>query len=423
VVTAAPRRVERRAICLDQRVLGLGGGTGVATYAANLRLAVAAAGFPIETLSDAPPGAVVDTRTLMARMHRWAVAAGPWQRVADCGPSAANLRITPDIFRIAQIHFDIHRSFVPLRSQHPPAVMHWSYPLPIRLAGCPNVVTVHDVIPLRHPDLSPIKRSRWRRLLMRLRQEADHIVTVSEASRRDIIRELGWPEARVTNTYQSVELPDWSVAEADAATRAATESAGVEKGKYMLHIGTIERRKNIARLIEAHRASGIPQPLVLAGPEGWEADTELLPLSGPHRESRVIRMPWLERRTLLALLRGARALVAPSLAEGFGLPAVEAMALGVPVMTSAIDASGAAGATAEIAGEAALLVDPTDVREMAQGLRALATDDALCSHYIALGSCRARYFSRDAHAERLKELYTEVAIRSQTGRDEKAHRL
>ncbi len=417
MVTGAASSIGSHAICFDQRVLGVGLGTGVATYATNLRLAGAAAGFPIETLSDAPVG-TTDTAPDMTRLRRWAQAVLPWSREADADPKQGNVRLARDIFRIAQVHFDIRRRFVRLRSHQPPTLMHWSYPLPLRFVGCPNLVTVHDVIPLRYPHLSPIRTQRWRRLLMRLRHESDHIVTVSEASRREIITELGWPEAGVTNTYQSVELPDWSVAEAEAATRAALADAGVEQGKYMLCIGTIERRKNIARLIQAHHASGISLPLVLAGPDGWEAQAELRPVSAPRGGSRVIRVPWLDRRPLVALLRGARALLAPSLAEGFGLPAVEAMALGVPVMTSSIDASGNAGATAEVVGDAALLVDPMNVLDMAEGIRELATSDALCSKYIALGSGRAKYFSRDNYAERLKHLYTTVAIRAQGARRE-----
>jgi glycosyltransferase involved in cell wall biosynthesis len=339
----------------------------------------------------------------MARARRWASALPPWPRRADPLADDGSVRVARDVFRIAQVHFDIHGRPLMLRSDRPPPLMHWTYPLPLRFLGVPNLITVHDLIPLLHPDLSPIPRERFRRMLARLSREAAHLVTVSEASRREIISVLGCPGDRVTNTWQSVELPGWTEEEAEQATRDAAGAAGLEPDGYLLHVGTIERRKNIGRLIEAHRASGVRARLVLVGPDGWRAAEELRNADG----ERVVRIPWLERRSLLGLLRGARALLAPSLAEGFGLPAAEAMALGVPVLTSAVDISGTPGAAAEIAGDAALLVDPRDIRAMANAIAALDAD-AVRAALAGRGLARAALFSRAAYAGRLRSLYAGV---------------
>ena len=262
--------------------------------------------------------------------------------------------------------------------------------------GVPNIYTVHDLIPLLHPALTGITGPRMRRLLGQLRRHAAHLVTVSEASRSEIIRELGWPPERVTNTYQAVAdtAPPPDVVADSLAT------LGLQPGGYVLQAGTVEPRKNVRRAVEAHRASGLAVPLVVAGPDGWNAAAEWQGLAGLPG---VRRLPWVDRPTLLALIAGARIVLAPSLAEGFGLMVAEAMAFGVPVLTSD------QGATAEIAGGAAMLANPRDVGALAAALRALDTDPALRAGLRAKGLRRAAMFSPDAYAARLRALYTRVS--------------
>ena len=324
--------------------------------------------------------------------------------------------IADDVFRRAQVHFDIYRRYLSLRADTPPSLVHWSYPLPIRLAGVPNVYSVLDLIPLLHPGLTPIRQARSRHMLDRLRHEAAHLVTISETSRREIITTLGWPADRVTNTYLPVEPPAWTAQQAAAARAGAAESVGVVEQDYFLHVGTVERRKNIARLIDAYRLSGTCRALVLAGPDGWRAAEEmagaadlLVAPGAAARQAvgtkRVIRVDWMARESLLGLIQGAAGLLAPSLAEGFGLPAVEAMALGTPALTSD------AGACAEVAGAGALLVDPHDVRRLAAALAALDGDAGLRASLAQSGLARARAFSTATYAARLSDIYDAVLAR------------
>ncbi len=393
-------------IGVDRRLVRAGNGTGASTYADGVRRAVCRSGRSLLELTDAAGAAPVPA----GRTRLWAAALAPWR--VRAAPQRGGL-VAADVFRRAQVHFDVYGRYLRLHAAVLPSLMHWSYPLPLRLAGVPNVYSVLDLIPLLQPELTPIRQARARRMLRRLRHEAAHLVTISETSRREIIATLGWPADQVTNTSLAVEPPSWTAAEAAAARALATESVGVAEGDYFLHVGTVERRKNIGRLIEAYRQSGSRRALVLAGPDGWQAAAEmagaadLLVSAGPAARqaagrARVIRADWMERTALLGLLQGAAALLAPSLAEGFGLPAVEAMALGTPALTSDM------GACAEVAGDGALLVAPRDVRQLADALAALDRDPGLRGSLAERGRKRARAFSAAAYAARLAAVYDAV---------------
>ncbi len=372
--------------CVDARGLLARHGTGVATYAAGLAEALAGAGVPMERLTEAGPAP--------GRLRRWLAALPPGTRPASL--AAPGLRTGTDPFRTAQVFFDLHRRFMPLHDASPPGLMHWTYPVPLRFTGVPNVYTVHDVIPLQRPDLSPVPAARLRRLLRGVGRWAAHVVTVSEASRVALLAETGWPPGRVTSTGQSV-----SVAGADLSAPAAL---GLQPGGYFLCAGTIEPRKNIARLLNAHAASGVSAPLVLAGPDGWRAARELQG-AGPGLR----RVPWLPRPALLGLMAGARAVLMPSLAEGFGLPVAEAMALGVPALASEDQA------LSEVAGGAALLADAGSTEALTAAIQTLDSDRELRASLVARGLRRAEAFTPAAHARRLLAVYGGVAGWHATG--------
>lgn len=367
-------------VCVDARGLLARHGTGVATYAAGLAQALAHAGIPVERLAETAPAP--------PRLHRWLAALPPGARPAPL--AAPSLRTGADPFRTAQVFFDLHRQFMPLHDTSPPGLMHWTYPVPLRFTGVPNIYTVHDVIPLQRPDLSPVPAARLRRLLRGVGRWAAHVVTVSEASRAALLAETRWPPDRVTSTGQSV-----SVTGADPSAPAAL---GLQPGGYFLCAGTIEPRKNIARLMAAHAASNVSAPLVLAGPDGWQAAAELQG-AGPE----IRRVPWLPRPALLGLMAGARAVLMPSLAEGFGLPIAEAMALGVPALASEDQA------LAEVAGGAALLADAGSTGALTAAIQALDSDRELRASLAARGLRRAEAFTPAAHAARLLAVYGRVA--------------
>jgi glycosyltransferase involved in cell wall biosynthesis len=240
----------------------------------------------------------------------------------------------------------------------------------------PVVVTVHDLSVLRHPEAFP----RWTRSFVPrfaplVLRAATRLIAVSEFTRSELVELLGVPEAKirvVPNAVDEIFVPDGDAAEGD----------------YVLAVGTLEPRKNLSRLAEAARLAGVE--LRVVGARGWGD----VPLAG---------VRWLgeqDDEELARLYRGAAAVAYPSLYEGFGIPILEAMASGTPVVTSE------GGATEEVAGGAAVLVDPRDPASIAAGIAgAVARRDDL----RALGLERARSFTWAEVARRTVDVYREAA--------------
>lgn len=285
---------------------------------------------------------------------------------------------------------------------------HWSFPLPLRLDGVPNVYCVHDLIPLRLPDTSNANKPQFLKILEFLKRSADLILTVSEVSRQDLIELLGVDEDRVVNTYQCVALPEtgFTATHEDLVT-LLKEVYGLDAGGYVLTFGSVEPRKNLSRLIEAHLASGLDMPLVHCGPDGWLAKRELNMLNRgvTHgQQRRVIRLGYVSALQLTDLIRGAACVAYPSRYEGFGLPIVEGFRCRTPVLTSGISAM------AEVAGDAAHLVDPYSVQDIRDGLRKVCGDLDYADTLIERGTARLEMFSPEACARRLAAAYARLGL-------------
>jgi len=238
----------------------------------------------------------------------------------------------------------------------------------------PLAVTVHDLGVLRHPDAFP----RWHRLTgsLALRgavRAADAIVAVSAFTRDELVALLDVPVDRIRVVPNGVD-PVFTV------------EGPVAEGDYVLAVGTLEPRKNLSTAVEATRLAGVE--LRVAGAAGWGGLDVPGWVGEPGDEE------------LAALMRGARCLVYPSLYEGFGLPVLEAMACGTPVVTSR------GGATEEVAGGAAVLVDPRDPASIAAGVdEAARRRDAL----VEIGLARAAMFTWRRSADLVEDLWRELA--------------
>ena len=321
--------------------------------------------------------------------------------------------VTRRLFENARIRFSWRKAFVELLFDRPPDIFHCTYQLPLRSKSSCNVYTIHDLVPLRLPFTTLDNKRQMFRLLKRIAAEADHIVTVSENSKRDIMTLLDVEENRVTNTYQSVWFPEEYLKRTeDEIAEQLSGSFALELHKYLLFFGALEPKKNVGRLIEAYLASGVDIPLVLVAAEGWHNQSETRVLDElrdneprangfdrkPLRRA-VRRFRYVSLSTLVGLIRGARAVVFPSLYEGFGLPVLEAMALGTPVVTSR------ESSLPEIAGDAALLVDPYNPDDIMRAISKITSDADLRAELSHRGKLQAAKFSVERYRERVAELY------------------
>jgi glycosyltransferase involved in cell wall biosynthesis len=322
--------------------------------------------------------------------------------------------MTRNLFMNARRHFSRTKTFVDLVFEPKADVFHCTYPLPLRSRSACNIYTIHDLVPLRLPFTTLDYKRQMFRLLRKIAARADHIVTVSENSKRDIMSLLDVDEKRVTNTYQAVsfyredvERPETVIAE------QLSGSFGLELHEYLLFFGALEPKKNVRRLIEAYLASGVDVPLVLVAPGGWQNASETallneLQQNGPgstepkRLKRRVYKFGFLNSSMLVTLIRGARAVVFPSLYEGFGLPVLEAMALGTPVVTSR------ESSLPEVAGDAALLVDPYDADDIARGITRIVNDAHLRAELSRRGRTQAAKFSIERYRERVEALYASL---------------
>jgi glycosyltransferase involved in cell wall biosynthesis len=256
------------------------------------------------------------------------------------------------------------------------SVVHTQYVLPLR-SPCPGVVTVHDLSFARRPELMGRKdRLIFRTLVPRAVRRAARVLTVSERTKRDLVEHYGVPPERVVVTPNGV----------DPAFHPPSDT--VSQGAYVLAVGAIQRRKNQLAALEAASAVGLP--LVVVGPHKDPALAEELRRGGARLEG------YVDTDRLAELYRGAACLVQASSFEGFGLPIVEAMASGIPVVAVREPA------LVEVAGDAAVVVAEPD---LADGIRrALAERERL----VAAGLERARAFTWRAAAERTLGVYREI---------------
>jgi glycosyltransferase involved in cell wall biosynthesis len=267
----------------------------------------------------------------------------------------------------------------------------------------PGVVVIHDasifLLPHLHPVLRRVGRSS---LVPAVARRSRAVVTVSETARADLVEVLRIPPEKVHVVYGAAP-PEFGPVRDRSVLAAVREKYALPDG-FVLSVGTLEPRKNLARLVRAHgrlRRDGFPHELVFVGPRGWHMRE--LEEEATAQPNGVRMLGYVPTEDLPPLYSLASAFAYPSIYEGFGLPAVEAMACGAPVI------AGNRGALPEVCGDAALLVDPTSEAGLTDGLRQLLDDQALEQRLRARGFERAGKFSWARSAERMVRVYETVA--------------
>lgn len=268
----------------------------------------------------------------------------------------------------------------------------------------PSVVTIHDLSLLLHPQAHRphlVRRARWR--LPRMANAATRIITPSESVKREVCETLKINSDKVVVTP---EAPRSTFKRREGAeVIELRQRLGISED-FILFVGTIEPRKNLHRLVEAFdqvlRTTSLSPQLVIAGGQGWLMDDFSTVIRQKKLEDRICLPGYLQDEELCALYSSCKAFVYPSLYEGFGLPPLEAMACGAPVITSRIPS------ITETVGTAARLVDPCDVNDLARAIAEMLSDEQRRKHFSEAGAERVKRFTWEQTANKTLEVYREI---------------
>lgn len=269
----------------------------------------------------------------------------------------------------------------------------------------PLVLTVCDMSCFDHPETHPVERVRlMQRDMPSAIEKADHIIVISESSGEALRRWFSVDASRMTTTYLAAD-PRFRPRGADLLSPHLA-GLGLTPGGYVLSVGTLEPRKNLATLFAAY--SGLPAslrqryPLVVAGLNGWNTEGLMKAAGGLIQRGELRLLGYVADELIPPLYAGAAAFCYPSRYEGFGLPALEAMASGVPVITSNKTS------LPEVVGDAGIMVDPDDVDGMRERLRQLLEDQAYADELGQRGLARSQMFSWDRCARETFSVYRKV---------------
>jgi len=267
----------------------------------------------------------------------------------------------------------------------------------------PIIVTVHDLSFERYPEFFSAKQKLWHALVRprRLLRQAAAVVAVSEHTKTDIVETYGLAPERVRVISPGVGGEFFPQGEEEK--KRVRDKCGLGETPFFLFLGTLEPRKNVEGIIAAFEKLSGPANLVIAGGKGWLYRKIFRRAADSPAKDRIKFLDYVSEADKPALYAAATALVYPSFYEGFGMPPLEAMASGTPVIASQASSLG------EVVGDAGLLVDPDDIAEIADAMRTMSDEETLRQRCSERGLARARSYGWEISAERLDKLFSDMA--------------
>ncbi|MBV8886717.1 MAG: glycosyltransferase family 4 protein [Chroococcidiopsidaceae cyanobacterium CP_BM_RX_35] len=281
-------------------------------------------------------------------------------------------------------------------------IWHSTCPLPINIRGAKRITTIHDLIPLRLPYTTLDNKKAFYTLVKDSIRDSSIIITVSENSKRDILNIFDVTPDKVYVTYQSF-LAKPPVEE--EKVKNLLKKYKIKFKKYILFVGAIEPKKNLGRLIDAYAEIDTDVQLVIVGKKGWLWTGEIGKLNSTFDQRLAVKIKFLEyvsSNDLACFYQGALCLVFPSLYEGFGLPPLEAMSFGCPVITSNV------ASLPEVCGDAALYVNPYDIADIKEKIEEMINHPQVGAKLSEVGRERVRLFSMDNYVKKLSDAYSKV---------------
>ena len=306
---------------------------------------------------------------------------------------------TPSHHRLEQLTLHLEISRLHLDLLHSPDF------IPPFRRNCRSVITIHDLAFLLYPHFLTNEAARYYGQIDQAVRHTDHIIAVSESTRRDTINLLGVPERKITVIYEAAD-PIYRPIDKETARRHVLENTGLDR-PYLLFVSTIEPRKNLPGLLQAFRnlrdQYKRDEALVLAGGRGWLSEEVYSAIDRLHLNDHVRLLGRVPSEHLVYLYNASQGLVHPSFYEGFGLPPLEAMNCGTPTIVSNVSA------LPEVVGDAALLVDPNDIDGLTVAMWRMLTDEQLRACLIEKGLKRAHMFSLERAAQQTLDVYRRFA--------------
>jgi glycosyltransferase involved in cell wall biosynthesis len=306
---------------------------------------------------------------------------------------------TPSHHRLEQVTLRVEIGRLHLDLLHSPDF------IPPFRRNCKSVITVHDLAFLLYPHFLTNEAARYYGQIDQAVRHTDHIIAVSESTRRDTINLLGVPENKITVIYEAAN-PIYREVDKQTARQHVKEAYGLDQ-PYILFVSTVEPRKNLPGLLQAYRKLRddyrCDEKLVLAGGRGWLSEEVYAAIDQLNLSDHVRILGRVPSEDLVYLYNAAQMLVHPSFYEGFGLPPLEAMRCGTPVIVSNVSA------LPEVVGDAAILIDPHDIDGLTVAMWRVLTDEDTRATLTEKGRKRAQMFSLERAAQQTLEVYRRVA--------------